>query len=148
MGGGTAMTTQAQEHVAVQPELVEDTKGWEYALRFVFGGVVTAAVGVIGVTFGPVIAGMFLAFPAILPATITLIENHRGREKAGVDALGASIGSVGLVGFGAMLWLLAPRSAGWIVITAATIVWFAVSACLWWLIDRVRGRLTTISGTP
>lgn len=133
------MTAHVQEeHVAVQPELVEDTKGWEYALRFIFGGVVTAAVGVVGVAFGPVIAGMFLAFPAILPATITLIENHRGQEEAGVDALGASIGSVGLVAFGAMLWLLAQHSAGWIAITVATIVWFAVSAGLWWLIDRAR----------
>jgi hypothetical protein len=132
------MTAQVQDAVAVQPEQVEDTKAWEYVLRFVFGGVVTAAVGIIGVAFGPVVAGMFLAFPAILPATITLIENHRGRKKAGVDALGASIGSVGLIAFGVMLWLLAPRSAGVIVVAAATIVWFVVSAGLWWLIERVR----------
>jgi hypothetical protein len=137
MGGGIAMT--AQERPQAQPERARETKGWEYTLRFVFGGVVTAAVGVIGVAFGPVVAGLFLAFPAILPATITLIETHRGREKAGVDALGASLGSVGLMAFGVMLWLLAPRSAGWIVIGAATIVWFAVSAGLWWGVESVRG---------
>jgi Protein of unknown function (DUF3147) len=127
-----------QDRVEVHPERIPETRGWEYALRFVFGGVVTAAVGIIGTAFGPVIAGMFLAFPAILPATITLIENHRGKEQAGVDALGASIGSVGLVAFGAMLWLLAPRSAGWLTVAAATVVWFAVSAGTWWLICRVR----------
>lgn len=128
----------AHQQVQILPERAHETKGWEYVLRFVFGGVVTAAVGVIGVAFGPVIAGLFLAFPAILPATITLIENHRGKRQAGVDALGASIGSVGLIAFGALLWLLAPRTIGVIAIAAATIVWFAVSAALWWLIERAR----------
>lgn len=127
-----------QERVEVQPEDAHQTKGWEYVLRFVFGGVVTAAVGIIGVAFGPVVAGMFLAFPAILPATITLIESHRGKQEAGVDALGASIGSAGLVAFGALLWLLATRSAGWIAIATATIVWFALSALVWWVVESAR----------
>lgn len=137
----------ATEGVEVRPERTHETKGWEYALRFVFGGVVTAAVGLVGTAFGPSIAGLFLAFPAILPATITLIERHRGKDKAGVDALGASIGSAGLFAFGAMLWLLAPRGPGWLAVAAPTVVWLAVAVALWWLLCRVC-RLTVFSDRP
>jgi len=57
--------------------------------------------------FGPEVGGLFLAFPAIFPATATLLEKHekqkkqrkglngtkRGRLAAGVDAAGAAMGA-------------------------------------------------------
>jgi hypothetical protein len=43
----------------------------DYLLRFLFGGTVTALAGVIAKRFGPGIGGLFLAFPAILPAAAT-----------------------------------------------------------------------------
>jgi uncharacterized protein DUF3147 len=54
----------------------------ELALRFGFGGAITAAAGIIAMKFGPVIGGLFLAFPAILPASLTLVENHEVQKKA------------------------------------------------------------------
>ena len=42
----------------------------------VLGGVMTVVAGLIAARFGPVIGGLFLAFPAIFPATATLIEKH------------------------------------------------------------------------
>lgn len=85
----------------------------EYVLRFIFGGAVTATTGIVAKHFGPEIGGLFLAFPAIFPASATLIEKHerdkkrkaglhgtnRGREAAGLDAAGAALGSIGLIGF-------------------------------------------------
>ena len=79
--------------------------GWrDYALRFILGGVVTASAGVIAKIYGPVIGGLFLAFPAIFPASATLIEKHeikkkakagfdgtiRGIREASIDAIGCS----------------------------------------------------------
>jgi len=78
------------------------TKWYEYAIRFLFGGIVTAITGMIARKFGPQAGGLFLAFPAIFPATATLLEKHeeerkqrqglngtkRGRLVAGVDAGG------------------------------------------------------------
>ncbi len=52
---------------------LKTTKPREYAIRFLFGGLVTAATGVVAKKFGPVVAGLFLAFPAIFPASATLI---------------------------------------------------------------------------
>src|SRR5215467_11214492 len=74
----------------------------EYATRFVFGGIVTLLAGLIADRFGPVVGGLFLAFPAIFPAGASLIAEHetekkekaganrtrRGRHAAGVDAGG------------------------------------------------------------
>jgi hypothetical protein len=76
---------------------------YEYVIRFVLGGLVTSATGLIAKEFGPSFAGLFLAFPAILPASATLIEKHereqkerkglhglyRGRYAAGADSAGA-----------------------------------------------------------
>src|SRR3954463_11070929 len=93
--------------------------GWhELALRFLLGGIITASAGVIAMKFGPVIGGLFLAFPALLPASLTLVEKHevqkkkskglhgvqRGRQAAAADALGATLGSVGMVMFGLVVW--------------------------------------------
>jgi uncharacterized protein DUF3147 len=120
--------------------------GWaEYALRFVFGGVVTVITGWIAQRFGPVIGGLFLSFPAIFPASVTLVERHeqrrkaqhglagkkRGRSAAGVVAAGAALGSLGLFTFAAVVWTLVLHIAAWEVLLLATVVWFAVSGIAW-----------------
>jgi hypothetical protein len=123
------MTTAHQ--VRAQPERLRDTTWKEYGVRFLFGGVITALVGVVGKAFGPVVAGLFLAFPAILPASVTLVERHQHRPAAGVNSLGAAVGSIGLLAFGAAVWWLAPHTAGWLVLVVGTIVWLGFSVGLW-----------------
>jgi hypothetical protein len=68
--------------------------------------------------FGPGVGGLFLAFPAIFPASASLIESHeikrkakvgsdgrnRGRLAASLDSQGASLGCIGLMGFAFVLW--------------------------------------------
>jgi len=106
----------------IDPSVLRNTKWHEYAVRFVFGGLITAIAGVIAKHYGPVIGGLFLACPAIFPASATLIEKHeeqkkaslglkgviRGREAASVDATGSAIGSMGLLAFGAITWKWLP----------------------------------------
>ncbi|HLH31835.1 MAG TPA: DUF3147 family protein, partial [Terriglobia bacterium] len=86
------------------------TRWYEYAVRFLFGGAITAATGLIAKHYGPAFGGLFLAFPAIFPASATLVEKHekdkkrkagmsgtkRGRESAALDARGAAYGTIGL----------------------------------------------------
>jgi hypothetical protein len=52
------------------------TKWHDYAIRSLFGGLITAAAGLIAQRWGPGIGGLFLAFPAIFPASATLVEKH------------------------------------------------------------------------
>jgi Protein of unknown function (DUF3147) len=124
---------------------LRETRWYEYALRFVFGGVITAAAGLIAQKFGPGIGGLFLAFPAIFPATATLIEKHekekkerkgldgsrRGRDAAALEAAGAAMGSLGLVLFAVLVWRLFPHHATGLVLTGATVAWLAASGGIW-----------------
>ena len=55
---------------------------WELALRFTFGGLVTVGTGLVAHRWGPSIGGLFLAFPSILPASLTLTKRHDGRRDA------------------------------------------------------------------
>jgi hypothetical protein len=117
----------------------------EYVVRFVFGGLITAVAGLVAQRFGPVIGGLLLAFPAILPATTTLIEKHetdkkhehglhgtmRGRAVASVDAAGAAMGSIGLFVFALVVWRFLSRYTPWLVLTAATFCWLIVSVSIW-----------------
>ena len=103
---------------------LKQTKWHEYVVRFVFGGAITALAGFLSHQYGPSIGGLFLAFPAILPASITLIQNHDGKQAAWVDTVGAAIGSIGLLGFAIVVWLFAPRADAWQVLLCAAFVWW------------------------
>jgi MFS family permease len=133
--------------IAMQPSLLKETKPHEYLVRFLLGGLVTVAAGLIADHFGPVLGGLFLAFPAIFPAAATIIEKHdrkkkehaglpagkRGRMVAGVDAGGTVLGTIGLAVFALFLWRWLPRGATWVVLMGALACWMMVSAGLWWI---------------
>ena len=137
--------------VKVDPSVIRQTRWYEYAIRFLSGGLITAVAGIIAQKLGPVIGGLFLAFPAILPASATLIEKHekqkkdgeglrgtrRGREAASVDAAGSAMGSVGLLAFALLVWQFLPRHSAWMVLTGATVAWLVVSVLIWHLRKRV-----------
>lgn len=61
---------------------LSQTTPFEVLLRFALGGLVTAAAGIIAMQFGPVIGGLFLAFPSIFPAAATLIEKHEAKKNS------------------------------------------------------------------
>jgi hypothetical protein len=133
--------------VKIDTSVVGQTKWQEYAIRFFFGGLVTAAAGVVAKEFGPGIGGLFLAFPAIFPASATLIEKHEkqkkeqhalhgtvlGTQAASIDAAGSAIGSLGLIVFAFVVWKFVGGHDHWIVILAAALSWLTVSILLWYL---------------
>jgi len=126
--------------VELEPSHVKETKWWEYAVRFLFGGVITACTGLVSRRFGPGAGGLFLAFPAILPASLTLVKRHDGRRKAADDARGAAAGSVGLAAFGAVVAGLSTRWHPALVLACATALWLAVSVAVWALAEARKRR--------
>lgn len=112
---------------------LKDKKVWEYLVRFLFGGVVTACTGLVAHTFGPVVGGLFLGFPAILPASLTLVKRHDGRAQAVEDARGGRLGSVGLIAFGAIVWATAPVLSPVLVLVLASMGWLVVDLGLWFV---------------
>jgi len=109
--------------VSVNLGALRKTRCYEFGVRFLFGGTITVVAGLVAKQFGPAMGGLFLAFPAIFPASATLVKKHerekkkkagivatkRGRQAAALDAFGAALGTVGLLTFATLVWLLAPR---------------------------------------
>ena len=136
--------------IQIHSEVLGDTKWYEYAVRFLFGGLITALAGIIAKKFGPEIGGLFLAFPAILPASVTLIEKHEKQEKerlgltgtkraadaVSVDAAGAAIGAIGLACFALLIWKAIPNHTSWLVLSGAALLWMGLSFLLWQIRKR------------
>jgi hypothetical protein len=110
---------------------LKKTRPWEYVVRFVFGGIITALAGLAAHAWGPIIGGLFLAFPAILPASLTLVGQHDGRQQALEDARGGLLGSMGLIGFAVVVWTAARAWPPAVVLLVATLAWLAVDGLLW-----------------
>jgi Protein of unknown function (DUF3147) len=117
----------------------------EYLTRFLLGGSITVATGLIARHFGPIVGGLFLAFPAIFPSGATLIEKHerdkkrragiphtiRGRLAAALDARGAAMGTIALAAFGLLVWKLLPAHNAAVILTAALTLWLALAILIW-----------------
>jgi hypothetical protein len=131
--------------VSIHLSALRKTKWYEYAVRFVFGGAISVLAGLVAKKYGPVLGGLFLAFPAIFPASATLVEKHerqkkkkagitktiRGRQAAALDAYGAALGAVGLFFFAVVVWMFLREYNVELVLFAATAMWTLASVLLW-----------------
>ena len=130
---------------------LKETKPTEYLSRFVFGGVVTVFAGFVADHYGPVLGGLFLAFPGIFPAGVSLVEKHKtqrekaegklgiwsARGQASVEATGASVGTLGLMGFAVVLWQGLPTHNFLPILFTATATWVVVSLLFWWAREKM-----------
>jgi hypothetical protein len=140
--------------ITVKFDGLKRTRWYEYCLRFFFGGVISVIAALLAKKYGPSIGGLFLAFPAIFPASATLVEKHekqkkaekglqgseRGRDAAALCAAGAAMGSLGLMLFSLLAWKLLPHHSALWVLSGAAVVWFVSSASVWFLREH-RHRL-------
>jgi hypothetical protein len=132
-------------NISVNLSALRQAKWYQFALRFLFGGAICVLAGIVANKYGPAVGGLFMAFPAIFPASATLLENEqkekkeraglhgtiRGRRVAGVDAAGAAMGSIGMIVFAAIVWGLLPKHPAPAVLIGATTAWFGVSVFVW-----------------
>ncbi len=136
---------------------IRQTKWYEYLIRFVFGGLITVAAGLIAKKYGLVIGGLFLAFPSIFPASVTLVQTHKeekeeqkgegkkeqkeeGRQAAAKTSLGTSLGSFGLLGFAIVIWQISLALPPWLVLAIALVIWLTVAVLVWWIFQKISGR--------
>lgn len=112
-----------RESARFEWERLREVEWHDVMVRFAFGATISLVAALIGARFGAFVGGAFLAFPAILPATLTLVQRHGSRADAELDDRGAAAGAPGLVAFAALVWLVPHHPA--IVLPAAVVVWFA-----------------------
>lgn len=131
--------------IKVKLASLKKTKGSEYLVRFILGGALTVLTGLIAQHAGPVIGGLFLAFPAIFPASATLVERHerekklragiektlRGRLSAALDARGALLGALALTAFAVIIWKGLRHHRAPLVLCLALVAWLALATLLW-----------------
>jgi hypothetical protein len=137
---------------------LRQVKWYEHFTRFLLGGLISVLAGLIAKAFGPTVGGLFLAFPAIFPASATLLDKHerekkqkagipvtiRGRLAVGLDARGAAMGSLALAAFAWVTWKMLPHASPPGVFGAAFALWIALAIALW----RVRKLHVYLSRRP
>jgi uncharacterized membrane protein (GlpM family) len=113
----------------------------QLGLRFAFGAGIALLAGLVGMRFGPRVGGLFLAFPAVLPAALTLIERKEGPAKTDIDAVGAILGSVAMVVFATVAAVLTVRVGAPLAVAAAAAAWVIVAGALFAGLRRLLRRL-------
>jgi hypothetical protein len=115
----------------LQPAKLKEVGASDLVVRFAFGALISVVAAVVGLLWNAKAGGMFLAFPAILPATLTLIEKKQSKREAEEDDEGATLGSVAMFAFAATAtWALTALPAG-LSLAAASGAWLSVAALLY-----------------
>jgi hypothetical protein len=137
-----AVNRHERRSIGAEPEKIRRL-GWrDFAIRFAFGAAISLVAALAGQLLGNRVGGELLAFPAILPATLTLIEAKEDRRKAESDTRGAILGGFGLVAFAlvGLAGLIQFRLSALASLGLALLAWVAVAAGLFMLIYGSRPR--------
>ncbi|MET8159317.1 DUF3147 family protein [Sphaerisporangium sp. NPDC005289] len=123
--------------IRVHPEKIREISLPGMGLRFAFGMVVSVIAGLVGQRWGVTAGGVFLAFPAVMAATLTLIQDEEhSRVPVAQDARGAVLGAIGMIVFAVCVWALAGRVPAVPALALATVAWMIVSAVLYLAVRR------------
>ena len=137
--------------IGINVAKLREGKPHEYLTRFLFGGIVTVLAALIAKHYGPILGGLFLAFPGIFAPGLSMTETHAierkakagangtlfARAEASVEAAGASAGALGLAAFALVLWKGLPTHSLALILPLAGAAWLCVSVLLWWLRKRI-----------
>lgn len=132
----TTITERLEERPALDARKITGVRPRELLYRFAAGALTSIVAGVLTLLFGSKVGGVFLAFPAILAASLTLIEREEDAPHAREDARGATMGGAALTVFALVAALAIGQIAGALALLAAAAAWVLVAllgyAALWW----------------
>lgn len=117
---------------------LREAKPKEMGARFGLGALVSVVAGIISHLAGARLGGVFLAFPAILPASLTFVQDKEGTRTADRDALGAVLGGFALVVFAVVGESMFTRQNSAVVLAVALVGWLLASCVLYALLGLVR----------
>jgi hypothetical protein len=115
----------------VQPGEISKHSLKDYAVRFAFGAAISLAAGLVGLKFGARAGGVFLGFPAILPASLTLIQKRAGKTEAAIDSEGAVLGAVALVAFATFIFVVVGHLGVAATLVLALALWLVIATALY-----------------
>ncbi len=141
-GAGSGQAPPGRRKPDVRPGLdlgkLRQVKPAELGVRFALGAAVSIVAGVIGKLVSPRFGGMFLAFPSILPASLTLLQEKEGTRRADRDAIGAVLGALALVVFACVGEAAFGSLPAALVLVLALAGWAVASFALYALLALLR----------
>jgi hypothetical protein len=123
-----------------QPRRIKEARFRDFAVRFAFGGTISVVAALIGSATTESIGGIFTAFPAILVASLTLIDKQEDQEHASYDAVGAALGAVGFIACALFISLTLQRWSTAASLGVGLSIWLAVSVVLYALYALLASR--------
>ena len=114
-----------------RPGRIREASYRDMAVRFAFGGTISVVAALIGAVTTESIGGVLTAFPAILVASLTLIDKQEDREHASYDAVGAALGAVGFVFCAAFVAGTLGRWSAAASLGVGLLIWVVVSVGLY-----------------
>jgi hypothetical protein len=121
------ITRRVAERPSLQPGKVREIRVRSLGVRFIAGALTSVVAGAVTTAFGVRAGGILLAFPAILAASLTLIEEQEDSAEAREDARGAVIGGCALAAFAATAAIAMGELDGGIALALATVAWLLVA---------------------
>ena len=115
------------EAPGLRPRKLSEIRVRDLAVRFIAGAITSILAGVVTLTLGARVGGLLLAFPAILAASLTLIEEDDSAPEAREDARGAVVGGLALAAFAAVAAVALPGLSGCVALLLATAAWVLVA---------------------
>jgi hypothetical protein len=102
------------------------------------GGCISAVAAAADHYLGHKVGGAMLAFPAILPASLTLVDEKDGRRASMHHVWGAYFGGYGLLAFALATAALLPAVGGWSLIGSVA-AWALIAFGLFAFWSRAEG---------
>ena len=135
-GRESSLFERLDERPALKAGKLRKVQPKHLVYRFIAGAATSVAAGGVSLLFGGRPGGVLLAFPAILAASVTLIEDKEDANDAREDARGAILGACALGAFAVAATLTLGELAGGVALLFATASWLAVAVggyfLLWW----------------
>jgi hypothetical protein len=119
------ITARVSERPRLDPSKLKHVRPRDLAVRFLAGAATSVVAGIVSVAAGPRVGGFFLAFPAILGASLTLIEKQEDRAQAREDCRGAVLGGGAMTVFAAVVALTVEHMNGAVALALAAAAWLA-----------------------
>jgi hypothetical protein len=117
------ITQPPDEHPALHVGKLREVRRSDLLFRFLAGALTSVVAGVLTIVFGPRVGGVMLAFPAILAASLTLIEQQEDSHEAREDARGATMGGLAMGAFAAVCALTFSKWNSAVVLGVASAAW-------------------------
>jgi hypothetical protein len=121
------ISQRVDEPVGISTKGVTDARPRDLVVRFIAGGVTSIVAGVVTLVWGPRTGGVFLAFPAILAASLTLIQEQEDSHEAREDSRGAVLGGAAMIAFAIVAAVLLDSIPGALALVAATAAWTVIA---------------------